>query len=47
MTDRDDMIADALTAREPLLCTCGAECDCSYGLCADCERFAATLEVAA
>lgn len=47
LVDLTDMAADFLAAREPLRCTCGAKCDHSHGLCAGCEAWAETLEVAA
>ena len=46
-TPPTDMAADMPAAREPLRCPCGAECEFSHGLCADCETWAATLDGAA
>lgn len=45
--DLTDMAADFLAAREPLRCPCGAKCDHSHGLCADCDAWAETLGGAA
>lgn len=47
MIDLDDMAADVLATREPMLCPCGAPCTHSHGLCDRCEAWAATLDGAA